>query len=210
MLAGMSNNNYTTTATDAALPRTRARAHTHTPMLFYLRLLLPYFFSIRTCPPQNIKQAVTKRRMALTKFYTNINYVTFSRNVYFYFMISSCNRSGSRPGLSLPSPSPPLSLSLSCTPTTSPFPPPPPPLSGSRLGLSLPQWGFTPNQPLTLKVKRNQELLATSATADLSFSFASSWHSYTDSAPVSVGRYAYSKSTQRAWQPLCKLCKSAL
>ena len=49
----------------------------------------------------------------------------------------------------------------------------------------MPSWGLQPNQPLQLKVKKDQMLMPVDATADMNFRFTASWESYTDAQPTS-------------------------
>jgi hypothetical protein len=48
----------------------------------------------------------------------------------------------------------------------------------------MPSWGLQPNQPLQLKVKKDQVLMPVDATADMNFRFTTSWESYTDAQPT--------------------------
>jgi hypothetical protein len=51
----------------------------------------------------------------------------------------------------------------------------------------MPKSGLIPNQPLRVTVRKDREPVPEAAAADLIFSFASSWDSYTDALPVSAG-----------------------
>ena len=48
----------------------------------------------------------------------------------------------------------------------------------------MPSWGLQPNQPLQLKVKKDQVLMPVDATADTNFRFTTSWESYADAQPT--------------------------